>query len=83
MKKPTIGLAVLGFQGYSPGHCKKVLRFFRGAERKVLAYLDSSFGTDTKNLLRWYAQCDENSVTQVYISNEVDRRKSRIDKGNF
>ena len=78
-----IGFAYLGFQGYSKKHCKHVLRNYRGLDVKVLAFLWDSFGTDKTNLKRWYRVCDEFSITQVYLSNEVDRRKNRTDKNNL
>jgi hypothetical protein len=82
MTKPVIGLAVLGFQGYSAKHCQQVLKFYRRVDTKVIAFLYNSFGKRKANIKKWYKICDDNSITQVYLSNEVDRRKSRKDTGS-
>ena len=83
MSNNIVGLQVLGFQGYSKKHAKLVLDALKGLDVQVLAFLYNSFGTKKDNILAWYEQCDENSITQVYISNEVDRRKRREDTNSM
>lgn len=81
-----LGLAGLGFQGYSKKDVDIFLSFYEGRfspTQKRLSFVWNSFGKSTRNLKKWYSICDNNSITKVYISNEVDRRKERTDSNNL
>lgn len=81
-----LGLSLLGLQGYSAQHAKDALSFYIGKNSprtKRMAYLWNSFGGRTDNIRRWYEICDRTSITQVYLSNETDRRRKRIDSRNL
>ena len=57
-------------------------KVFCDIENPALAFLWGTFGIRTDIIKRFY-RCAENGVLQVYISNEVGRRKNTLYKGEF
>lgn len=83
MAKLHFGFAALGFQGYSDEHTELVINALKKQPTPILAILWSSFGRGKKNLRQWYSATNGKGILQVYLSNEVDRRKTRKDIFNL
>lgn len=81
----SVGLAALGYQGYSRKHKKLTIQTLKeiNSDEKVLGILAQSFSknlnNDLKNIKDFWKAFTTNSVLICYLSNEVDRRKRRED----
>lgn len=62
--------------------CQQALSSFKGVEKPALAVLWGSFGNNYENLLSLVAGL-QNPVLEIYLSNEVARRKNDMYSGDL